>query len=175
VLVRGSEFHFGKFVGHMAEDVFECEARPGLVFGASTWFGGRDGFAGQEDRDAGEIAAVGNGVRNGFEVLLNETHAGDAGDAVGFDEEDGGNHGEAVGVGDGVVLIVYEDGKGDAEVFGEFGGGCGIVLGDGEEGDVFSAIALVEAFKERKSEFANGAGDFEKGQDDGAGFKRFGE
>src|SRR5262249_36712989 len=100
-----------------------------------------------------------------------ETHGRDFDGAVRLDEENGGNHGKAVGIGDSVCRVVEEDGEGDADRTGEVAGGGSVVLRDAEKGHAVGLVALVQAFEEGEREFADRAGHFEEGEYDRAFFE----
>jgi len=144
---------------------------PDLVFGASTGFIRWDGFGGKKERSAGDFLAVGKSVGDGFEISFDEAHGADFDGAAGVHEEDGGDVGEAVGVGGGIAFFVEEEGEGEAIFLGEGLGVAGVVLGDAEESDAVAAVALEEALEEGKRVLADGAGDFEKSNDGGAFFE----
>ena len=134
-----------------------------------------DGFVAAEDRGAGDVAAVGERIGNGFDFSFAEADAGDLDFAVGGDQKKSGNGGQAVSVGDGIAGGVEQDRESDAEFVGKIAGGAGVVLGNGEEGDLGAAVGFENAFQERESEFADRAGDFEEGQHDRAAFECSGE
>ena len=134
-----------------------------------------DRFVAAEDRRAGDVAAVGERIGNGFDFGFAEADAGDLDFAVGGDQKKRGDAGEAVGVGNGITGGVEQDRESDAEFVGEIAGGAGVVLGNAEEGDIGAAVGFENAFEKRESEFADWAGDFEEGQHDRAVFECSGE
>jgi hypothetical protein len=159
---------------------------PGLIFGASTGFVGRDGFGLEKNGSAFEILAIGEDIGDRFQIGFDEAHGGDFDSAARFDEENGGDHSEAVGVRNRVIPVaivgrgrvanlIGENGKGDPERLGEVTSSGDTVLGYAQKGDVIGLIALVEPFEEGKGELADRAGDFEKAEDHGTFFERVGK
>jgi hypothetical protein len=62
------------------------------------------------------------------------------------------------------VRVIEQDGKGNAEFFGEIRSLAGIVLGDADNADAFVSVGLLEPLEEWKCVLAGGARDFEEGQ-----------
>lgn len=111
------------------------------------------------------MTSLGEFVGDLLQIAFAETHATDFYGGAGFDQENRGDAGYAVGVGGGVAGGVEERGECDSEFFVESFGVVGVVLRDGEEGDALAAVAFVQALEIRECELADWAGDFEKGDD----------
>ena len=106
--------------------------------------------------------ALGKFRSDNFQIFLIKTRTCDFNGAVGVDQEAGRHVGDSVGVRSGITFCVQHNRKGDSALVGEFLCGAGAILGNSEEGDVFTAVALVEAVQKREGELANRAGNFEE-------------
>src|SRR3954447_22866703 len=129
------------------------------IAGASTGLPGGHVLALAERRDAVE-----RGER--LDVLFHPA-LDDARDcAVALDQEHGrdARNAEGVGGGEAVVLAVEQGREGDAEVAVELAGVLFVVLGDAVDRE---AVWRVEAIQVRERHLADGAGDLEKGEQDG--------
>src|SRR5205814_3491491 len=97
------------------------QARPGLIFRASSRFVGRDNFVAPKKRRHGYFVALGEICGNCFQVLLVKAHGTHFDGTIGVDQKILGHVSQAVGVGDDVaVRVVEENGKSDAVFFREF-------------------------------------------------------
>jgi len=168
-----------QFIGKTIQEnlVLGAQVRPDLVFGASTGTVDWDRFGGEEERSFGDVVALGELVGDGFEIGFDEAHFADEDGAVGVDEKNGGDHGEAVGVGDDIAFFfrIEKDRESDAVFLVEGRGFFGAVLRNADDGEGGGFIALVEAFEKRECELANGAADFKEGEKDRAFFEGGGE
>ena len=146
---------------------------PDLIFGASTGFYGWNGLGGKEKRSRRNFRAFGDLTGDGFQIGFDEAHGADKDGAVGVGENQRGDHGEAVSVGDDVAFVfeVEQDGKCDAVFLIEGGGFLWAVLRDADNRDIGTLVALIEALEEGKCKLADGAADFEEREKNGAFFE----
>src|SRR6266571_4243070 len=144
---------------------------PDLVFRTSSRFVGGHDLVGTEERRERNFFALGELGRNGFQILLVETHGADFDGAVRVDQEDRGYVGQAVSVGHRVAILVEDQREGHGVFPGKILGRAGIVLRDAEKRRAVVSVLFVEALEKRKRELADGAGDFEESGDDGPAFQ----
>lgn len=112
-----------------------------------------------------DLAAVGKRVGDAFEILFDEAHGADFHRTIGIDQENCRDARECIGVRDRVALFVEKHGESHAVLFGEVFCFAGVVLGDAKDSHTIAAVTLKETLKKGKRELANGAGNFEKGDD----------
>src|SRR6266403_4140349 len=148
------------------------QARPGLIFRASSRFVSRDYFVGTEKRRQRYFFALGKMGGNGFQVFLVKAHAADRHSAAGIDQKNRGDVGQAISIGNRIVVFVEKQREGRAVFLGKILGGTHVVLRDSEKTYGIAAITFVEAFEERECELADGAGDFEEGGYDGTALQQ---
>ncbi len=139
---------------------------PDLVLGASARFICGNNFVRVEERRERHLAALGEFSGNSFQILFIETHGADLHFSIGFDQENGRNIGEAIGVGGRIPVFIQNERECDAVFRSKVFRYVGIVLGDAQEGCAAGTVALVKTFQEWEGKLADRAGDFEEGSDD---------
>jgi hypothetical protein len=144
-----------------------CQVRPDLVFGASTGSDSGDGFGRAEERGFVELGAVAEVGGDVFNVGFDKTHGTDEDGTACVDEHEGGNHREAIGVRDDIAFFfgIEDDGERDAVLLDEFCGFFWAILPNANDREVGRLVALVKALEKRESELADGAADFEEGEE----------
>src|ERR1700746_1504777 len=141
---------------------------PDLVLGTSSRFVGGDDFVRAKQGDESDLAALGQFVGDGLQILLVKTGGADLHLVAGLNQKNRRDSGQPISIGDWISVGIQNQRERDALFGGEALCCARVVLRDTEDGYTAGAVILVEAFQKGESELANGTGNFEESCDDGA-------